>query len=205
MDFVDPIAAVVPGVQGRVLAVLAQTSTELSLRNIARLSGVSPAQASRVLGRLVDLGLVERREVPPASLFRLVEGHVASRLIVELSRARPRVLEAMRRAATTLPARSVVAFGSFARGEADADSDIDVVVVRPAHLDEDELSWTRALDKWRHRVRCIAGNRVEVLEVDEMDVARLIRSRAPLWSDIRRDGVLVAGVPLMQNEVRRRA
>ncbi|MDQ3575947.1 MAG: helix-turn-helix domain-containing protein, partial [Actinomycetota bacterium] len=68
MDFVRPIEAIVPGAQGRMLAVLAETTAELNLRTIAQLAGVSQAQASRVLPGLVQLGIVERREVPPASL-----------------------------------------------------------------------------------------------------------------------------------------
>ena len=49
MDFRRPVQAVVPGAQGRVLAVLAETTGELSLRTVARLVEVSPAQASRIL------------------------------------------------------------------------------------------------------------------------------------------------------------
>ena len=80
MDFRRPVEAVIPGVQGRILGVLAETTAELNLRSIARLSGVSPAQASRVLPELVALGLVERREAPPSALFALVDEHVAGRL-----------------------------------------------------------------------------------------------------------------------------
>ena len=85
MDFVQPIAAVIPGAQGRVLAALAETTAELNLRTLARLSGVSVAQASRVLPGLVELGLVERREVPPSSQFRLVRTHIAARAVLELA------------------------------------------------------------------------------------------------------------------------
>ena len=48
VDFVHPVEAVIPGVQGRVLAVLVETTAELNLRTLARLAGVSVAQASRV-------------------------------------------------------------------------------------------------------------------------------------------------------------
>jgi DNA-binding IclR family transcriptional regulator len=67
MDFVRPVEAIVPGVQGRVLAVLADTTAELNQRTIAQLAGVSQAQVSRVLPGLVEHGVVQRRDVPPAS------------------------------------------------------------------------------------------------------------------------------------------
>ena len=88
-----PIEAVVPGAQGRVLTTLAEVTAELNLRTIARLSGVSQAQASRLLPGLVELGMVERREVPPSSLFRLVPEHVASRAILALAASTDAVLD----------------------------------------------------------------------------------------------------------------
>src|SRR3954447_14713145 len=118
MDFVHPIAAVIPGAQGRILAVLAETTAELNLRTLARLSSVSVAQASRVMPLLVELGLVERREVPPSSLFRLERTNVAARAVSDLARSRDVVLDAIGDAAkvmSVVPA-SVIVFGSFARG-----------------------------------------------------------------------------------------
>jgi len=44
VDFRDPIAAVIPGVQGRVLTALARTETELTMRTVAELAGVSANQ-----------------------------------------------------------------------------------------------------------------------------------------------------------------
>ncbi len=79
MDFVRPVQAVIPGAPGRILAVLAETAAELNLRTIARLAAVSNAQASRVLPGLVELGIVDRREVPPSALFRYVPENVAAR------------------------------------------------------------------------------------------------------------------------------
>ena len=103
MDFVHPVQAVIPGTQGRVLAVLAETTAELNLRTVARLASVSPAQASRVLPGLVELGLVDRREVPPSSLFRLNHENVAAQVVVELARSRDTALEQMGAAARELP------------------------------------------------------------------------------------------------------
>ncbi|MCA1735339.1 MAG: helix-turn-helix domain-containing protein [Actinobacteria bacterium] len=73
--------------QGRILAVLAETTADLNLRTIARLSGTSVAHASRVLPDLVSLGIVERREAPPSALFRLVRDHVIVDALVFVARA----------------------------------------------------------------------------------------------------------------------
>jgi DNA-binding transcriptional ArsR family regulator len=198
VDFVRPIDAIVPGVQGRVLAVLAETSSELNLSTIARLAGVSQAQASRVLPGLVRLGVVERKEVPPSSLFRLVPEHVASRLVLGLARAREAVLDELGRLAgsVAVPPVSVIAFGSFARGEAGADSDIDVVVVRPDGVDEDDEEWGTSVARWRVDARRVAGNQVEVLEVTAGEAAARLAGPSELWADIRRHGRVVYGLSL---------
>jgi hypothetical protein len=200
MDFVHPVEALIPGVQGRVLAVLAATTAELNLRTIARLSGVSSAQASRVLPVLVQVGLVERREVPPASLFRLVLDHVAAGPLLSLVRSQESMVETMIRVSASMesPPASVIVFGSFARGEADADSDVDVVHVRPAHIDEDDSAWSDSVQQWKDDVARASGNRVEGLEVGADQVGDLLASGRGLWTDVAHDGLVVGGVGLTE-------
>lgn len=190
----------IPGAQGRILAVLAETSAELNLRALARLSGVSLAHASRVLPGLVSLGMVQRRDVPPAALFRVVPEHVAVRAVMELSRARDVILGEVGQLAAKLspPPVSVIVFGSLARGDASVQSDIDLVVVRPAAVGEESDDWRRAVETWRLEVRRRSGNAAEIVEVDEEEIGQLLRSRRPMWKDVMRDGVVVYGAPLAE-------
>lgn len=207
MDFQRPVEAVIPGVQGRILAILAETTGELNLRTIARLADVSSAQASRVLPELVALGLVERREAPPSALFSLVEENVAARLVRELSRVRVRVLDELGTLAGEIEPRpnSVVVFGSLARGDADAQSDVDIVLVRPSGVDADDERWGSAIATWRTSVQRLTGNTVQVLEVDESEVSRRLRRPTELWSDVLREGVVVFGSSLEDLRGRRSA
>ena len=193
VDFVHPVEAVIPGVQGRVLAVLVKTTAELNLRTLARLAGVSVAQASR-------LGVVERHEVPPSSLFRLNRAHVAAQPIMALARSRDDVLRQLGVTAAQMRVQpeSVIVFGSFARGEADAQSDIDAVVVRRDDVAEDDDEWTRAVESWRQGARAISGNRTEVIEVSSSEIARKLTSDAPLWRNVAQQGVVVHGWSLHQ-------
>jgi predicted nucleotidyltransferase len=195
MEFVRPIEAVVPGVQGRILGVLAATTAELNLRTIARLADVSVAHASRVLPQLVQLGIVERRDVPPSALFALVRDHVAARALLDIADARHRVMHEMEQAIAAMAIRpaSVIVYGSLARGEANRASDIDVVVVRPEGIDEDDEDWSLSLERWRTHVARASGNRVEVLELAAAELAKRLSSRAPVWQEIRRDGIVVHG------------
>jgi hypothetical protein len=58
-------------------------------------------------------------------------------------------------------------FGSFARGDDDAASDIDVVVVRPSATGDDDPSWSASIADWEAHIRRISGNAVNLIEVAE--------------------------------------
>jgi predicted nucleotidyltransferase len=206
VDFARPVQAVIPGAQGRILAVLAETSAELNLRALARLSGVSLAQASRVMPGLVDLGVVTRRDVPPSALFRLVPDHVAARAVLQLARARMTVLEELGRRAAILEPQpvTVVVYGSLARADSRPDSDIDLLVVRPDGI-ADDGPWHDQLERWRHQAVELSGNPVELLVVDRHTAQRHLRSRRPLWAAIRRDGIVLHGASLTDLAGRRGA
>ena len=198
MDFVHPVRALIPGVQGRVLAVLAETTAELNLRTVARLAEVSTAQASRVMPGLVELGLVERREVPPSLLFSLNRENAAAQVVVSLASLYDTVLARIGEAVgqMSVPPVSVIVFGSFARRAADRDSDIDVVIVRPDEVDGDDESWVAGVEQWRRDARSISGNAVEVIEIELASAIKKLKSGGPLWTEIARDGLVVYGAPL---------
>ena len=195
MDFGRPVEALIPDAQGRVLGTLARTTAELTLTTLADLSGVSLAHVARIVPRLVDLGVVERRDVPPAALVRLMRDNIAARGIVALADLRHTLLDELRITAQTIePAPvSVIVFGSFARGDDDRGSDIDVVVVRPTEVDADDDRWIDQLEQWRLRIRRAAGNPVEVIDVDVDEAAGKLVGHSQLWRDVRRDGVVVFG------------
>lgn len=202
MDFRQPVEAVIPGAQGKLLAVFAETTAGLSVRTAARLSGVSLAQTSRILPELATLGILDRTEIPPSTVYQLVEENAASRAIRSLARSRDRVLSELGELAKlmVIPPVSIIVFGSFARGEAGRESDVDIVMVRGSCVDASS-EWSEGLDEWRRSARRLTGNEVEVMEVDEFDVSLRLRSRRPIWQDIRREGIVVFGKTLQELQV----
>ena len=198
MDFRQSVEAIIPDAQGRVLATLARTTQELSLSALAELSGVSLAHVARVVPRLVELGVVERHDVPPAVLVKLVPEHLASRAILLLADLRPTFVQELRATAQHLDPvpLNVTLFGSFARADDDAESDVDVLVVRPSSVNEDDSNWADSIAHWEAHVHRISGNAVNRIEVGEDEVAKLIRSRRPLWQEIRREGIVLHGTPV---------
>jgi predicted nucleotidyltransferase len=199
VDYRRPVEALIPGVQGRVLGVLARTSTDLTMRAVAELAGVSPQQASVVIRRLGDLGVVERRDVPPVSLVRLAADNLAAqavRAIVGLRQAALDRLSALAFDIRPVPA-SLVVFGSFARGEADSGSDLDVLAVRPPGLPIDDDEWTDSLGSWADRATRVVGNSVNLVEATSEEIPGLLRRKDPsVWRDAAREGVVLMGSPL---------
>lgn len=181
---------------------MSRTSTELTMRTVAQLAGVSTQQASVVIGRLVDLGVVERRDVPPASLVRLAADNLAAQAVASVANLRSAVLEHLSALAveiTPAPA-SLVVFGSFARGEAGSDSDVDVLAVRPPGLSYGaDGEWIDSLGLWADQATSAIGNPVNLVEIEAAELRGLLAGPGPsLWHDAARDGVVVAGSPLTE-------
>jgi predicted nucleotidyltransferase len=145
------------------------------------------------------LGIVERREVPPVALVRLASDNVAAQLIAALAELQRNVLVRLTElAASITPApTSLIVFGSFARGQAGAASDLDVLAVRPTGTASDDDRWTDSLGVWTDRARQTVGNPVNLLEVDDDELCELLRRPAPsLWSEIASEGLVLIGAPL---------
>ena len=195
MDYVNPLEALSPGVQGRVLTVLARTEAELTMRSVAELAGVSANQATVVLNRLVRLGLVERRDVGAAALVRLVRENEAARSVLSLVDLRQGVLARLAGEARKIrPAPAcLVVFGSFARGDAHENSDIDVLAVPPSEAQVDHGRWMAALGQWSDRAARIAGNPVNLLEATMDELPKLVRREREPWRTIVEEGVVLVG------------
>src|ERR1700685_1122528 len=99
MDYRRPVQALVPGVQGEVLAVLAGTETELTMRTVASLAGVSGNRAVSVLNGLIELGVARRRDVGRSALVTLDRENEAGRLVASVAAVRVAVVERLRRTA----------------------------------------------------------------------------------------------------------
>ena len=124
--------AVIPGAAGRLLASLARVEAGLPVSTLARIAGVGRTRATGIIGDLSRLGIVDRREVGRTVLVSLDRQNAAGQLVDRLAHLRSQVIAQLRSMAAELdPApETVLLYGSFARGDADADSDLDVLAVR---------------------------------------------------------------------------
>lgn len=199
MDVARPYAAVAPGVEGEALVVLAGTTAPLTGRQIARLvrRGTSPS-VSAALDRLVEQGIVHRQQAGRAYLHTLNRDHIAATAVEFLAGLRS---ELLRRLRDTLerwqpgPAHACM-FGSAARADGDTESDIDLLIVRRADVDEEDAVWRAQLDALPEAVYAWTGNHAGVIELDEADLERLRLNPPPLLGDLRADGIDLVGIPV---------
>jgi len=173
---------------------------EVPVSTLASIAGVGRTRASGIIGELSDLGIVERREMGRTVLVSLARRSVAGELIDRLAHLGSEVIVRLRGLATELePApETLLIFGSFARGEADSHSDLDVLAVRSPAADPDK--WAAALSAFTEQARDLTGNPIQVLECDLADLRRKAGPRAKVgrdfWNAVRRDAILLTGSPL---------
>ena len=132
------------------------------------------------------------RRVANAITYRLNREHILSEAIATVARAKQILIDKIRETIADWEIQPVFAalFGSAARGEMRADSDIDVLLIRSG--DADWERWTDAVHELQHAVTSWTGNDMRVLEFAEHE-ARAHGSADPVLNEIAREGIALAG------------
>jgi predicted nucleotidyltransferase len=195
MDVSKPFTAISPGVDADVLVVLAGSTKPRSGRELARRAGRSNTGVQHVLDRLVEHGLVNREEVGRTFLYELNRDHLLAPTVEQMAGARAELVHRLRDAIDgwEVPPVHASLFGSAARGDGDASSDIDLLVVRPADIDPDDAGWRSQLDELADLVRRWTGNNAGIAEVSEGELPRLRKDRPPVVEEVSEDAVDLAG------------
>lgn len=84
-------------------------------------------------------------------------------------------------------------FGSAARGEGDAQSDIDLFIVRAEGVGEKDERWRAQLDLLAKQVQRWTGNRGAIAEIAEAELSRLRADGPPIVDELRSDAITLAG------------
>jgi predicted nucleotidyltransferase len=197
MQFSESASSVVPGLHGRVLGVLARTDRPLTGRAVAALlhSPASPSGVQKVLDDLVGNGVVIAEPAGRARLYTLNRDHVAYNAIDQLARLRDLLLDRIKEEAEAweLPAQAIWLFGSTARGQGDADSDLDLLIVRPDDVDDSDPRWLDQLETLSAHASLWSGNSCEVVEYSAAEIRDLVKHGERLVTELRQDAVPIAG------------
>lgn len=197
MDPSNPLRTIAPTVDADVLQVLARTHRPLSGAAVAKLSGRSYARTRACLHRLVEHGLVTAQDAGPAVLYALNRRHVLADAVLAAvgSSAAVEAFLVEQLALWEPPARAVVLFGSWARGEAGPDSDLDLLLVRDDTVDPDG-AWGDQVHATGQALEALTGNAVQFVQVTGSQLATAVREDQPLIAGLRQDGRVLLGPSL---------
>ena len=195
VDLSNPMRAVAPGVESDVLAVLLRSHAPLTGARVAALAERSETQVRVVLRRLQQHGLVEAERHGQSYSYLLNREHVLAPGLEQIHRAMPTVENMVRSVVQqwTLAPASLVMFGSAARRDGDADSDLDLLLVRDDATNADDETWAEQRHALARDVERWTGNTVQIVDLSESELAKAVRRKEPLISGLRADGIVLAG------------
>ena len=187
MRFEAAFGGLIPGASGAVLAVLLRTGVPLTGRQVHGLvrDQCSLWSVQQALASLADLGVVESRAVGRAMVHTINEDHYAIAPLRVLLDPVAALWEVVQRSVGS-SVEAVILFGSVARGDATADSDVDLAVL--------------ASSEWEGRpdledaVRARLGNDCDVVVFTAEEFSRLAANgEEPVVAQILADGIVLFG------------
>lgn len=187
--------SILDSTESTILLTLLRSSRAMSGRAIARVAGLSQSTAQRALIRLRNSGLIVVDDVPPALLYRANTDHLAMPAITELLSLRERLAA---RAADEIASWvkspiSAVLYGSVARNESHAGSDVDVLLVRPAHTSTQEPTWESQVTRLSELLTRWTGRPASVIEVSSSELRRGLSEKEPYLVSAATEGMLLFG------------
>ncbi len=220
MDMRDPTRSITPTLDGPVLAVLASSGRPLTVGEVAAQTvRGSEIGVRKCLARLVAQGLVRSTEMGRNRVHELNREHVAAPIATAMADLRLELWRRMRKEIDGWKPQPLCAciFGSAARGDGDADSDVDLLLVHPPFPEDPKLPpkanwidaaaalvtvfvaassaeaarWQRNIDTLRAHLLRWSGNQLQIVDLslgEWMDR----RHNTALRADIERDAIDLA-------------
>jgi predicted nucleotidyltransferase len=198
MDPTNPLRSLAPTVDADVLAVLARSHAVMTGARVQQLAGRSYAQVREVLHRLAAHGIVDAERHGNTVTYSLNREHVLAPPIETAAAAGGEVERRLREAIeawASAPAAAVL-FGSFARRDGDPEGDVDLLLVRPNEVAEDDAGWAaQRYDLARHLERW-TGNDAQIVELTSAELRDAVDRADELIAAVRREGHVVVGTKL---------
>ena len=200
MDWNNPLRAVASTVDVDVLQALGRTHTGVTGLQLAQLAGRSYAQVSAVVDRLAEQGLVQAEQHGRTYSYRLNRDHVVARAVLDALGAAQRVEQEISHTIESweVPPISVAIFGSAARREGEATSDVDLLVVRGDNVSDDDLGWAFQTAKLAEQVELLTGNRAQLIDLTLDELLQARQANEPLIDSLRVDARTLAGADLQE-------
>ncbi|MDA2987814.1 MAG: nucleotidyltransferase domain-containing protein [Actinomycetota bacterium] len=192
MNLGDPSDVGLAQVPARLLAALAQVSGGVTIRQLARISGVSLARTHYWVTFWADRGVVTQLHAGRALMCSLNHEHIMTASLVNLASARAAIMKCIVAEVEKWPLvpLNVTTFGSFARGDGSVTSDIDLLVI----VDVDDLdTWSDQLQLASETLQTKIGNPIQFLDYPVKTWHNMMHQNDPVVTEIHRDGIHIFG------------
>jgi hypothetical protein len=202
MDVSDPATLLAGGLIMPLLHALSSRASPATAAQMRRAAAAgTEAGVRRALDRLALHGLVTTEEIGDRVVYLLNRDHVLYPAATALLRAEDELRRRLRAEVSTWKIQPVAAalYGSAARRDGDAASDIDILLVRPVGLGSRERElWNDQVHRLRGLVQRWTGNPCQVTDRTVAALRRLSREREPIVDEWRKDALGLAGAHISQ-------
>jgi len=201
LNTAEPSDIVLPRATAAVFRVLVGAETSFSIRQLARLAGVSAPRAVEIVNRASERGLILVEQGGRSRMCRFNREHLAADAVIELVTIRERIFRAIEEEISLWKIQPLHAslFGSVARGEGNTQSDLDLLLVRPKS--ESEETWEEQKYTSGSRLKAKIGNPVSWFDISVAELKAAVRASEPILSEWKKDSIHLAG-PLLPDLLR---
>jgi len=184
-----------PSIRLRIVELLVSLPVkEFTGREIARLLGVSHSNVQRALRVLVEDGLASKKRTGRADVFSANRDHFTFKALRDLFKVKRELSDRIEQdllSAFQESGISVTVFGSYARGEADRRSDVDVLVITKDRTKLENKIGTIEADFARRYNVSLSAKVLSPFDLKRKPVLPYVREAA-------REGILISGIPIQR-------
>jgi|GEM_PF-523759 len=179
-----------------VFRVLVGTDTSFSIRQLARVAGISAPRAVEIVNHASERGLILVEQAGRSRMCRFNRDHLAARAFIEVVTIRERMLSVIEDEIGSWKIAPLHAslFGSAARGDGNTNSDLDLLLVRPKGQPEEE--WEEQKYTSGVRLRAKIGNPVSWFDISITEMKSALRASEPIFAEWKKDSIHLSGLPL---------
>lgn len=180
----------------RILRFLVKSQAQLNGREIAKSVGLSHVKAHTALKELAEQGTVNMRSVGSSLVYWLNEEHFLIKEIIRPAFEKEEgifghIVQVILKESKPPRPLSIILFGSFAKGGASADSDIDIVIVYPQAKNRSLI--IRELSEAEKKTTSLFGNRLSCAPLLINEFQNKLKKKDAFISEIIRTGRVVYG------------